>query len=224
MKQLRVTAAVDGERAPAFYTMLADAPGVAETQVLEWNTTPAEAETVLFAVRGDAEPFAAAAPETEAVESVTLSAVDGRWTYALAAVRPHETPLFEAVRRARTRTGLVVRKPIVYRDGDMHFRVVGDADAIQAALDRAPDAMDVRVETVGTFRGALDHPASRLSDRQRAALAAAHELGYYETPRDATHEDVAAELDCAPSTASRHLQRAEAKLVDAATDEFGSGV
>jgi len=224
MKRLRVTAAVDVERAPPFYAMLADAPGIAETQVLEWNTTPEDVETVLFAVRGDAEPFAAAAPETEAVESVTLSAGSERWTYALAEVRPHATPLFDAVRQARTRTGLVVRKPIVYRGGDMHFRVVGAADALQAALEEAPDAMDVHVEAVGTFRGELDHPLSRLSERQREALVAARELGYYQRPHEATHEEVAAELECAPSTASRHLQRAEAKLVDAALDEFGPSV
>jgi len=224
MKQLRVTAAVDEDRAPTFYTMLADAPGITETQVLEWNTTPESVETVLFAVRGEAEQFAAAAPETAAVESVTLSATDGPWTYALVEVRPRATPLFDAVRRARTRAGLVVRKPIVYRDGDMRFRVVGDAEALQAALAAAPDSMALQVETVETFHGALDHPASRLSERQREALATAHDLGYYDRPRGATHADVAAAMDCAPSTASRHLQRAEAKLVDAAMDEFGPPV
>jgi len=224
MKRLRVTAAVDGERAPAFYTMLADAPGIAETQLLEWNTTPDTVETVLFAVRGDADPFAAAAPDLDGIESVELSAAEGPWTYALVAVRPRATAMFAAVREARTRPGLVVRKPIVYRDGDMRFRVVGDVGALQAALGEAPDAMDVTVETVGTFRGAVDHPASRLSERQREALAVAHELGYYDRPRRATHGDVAAELDCAPSTASRHLQAAEAKLVDAVLDEFGPAV
>jgi predicted DNA binding protein len=224
MKRLRVTAAVDRERAPAFYTMLADAPGIAETQLLEWNATPDAVETVLFAVRGDAEPFAAAAPDLEGVESVRLSAAGGPWTYALVELRPTATAMFEAVRGARKRSGLVVRKPIVYRDGDMRFRVVGDADALRAALAAAPAAMDVTVEAVGAFRGALDHPASRLSDRQREALAVAHDLGYYERPREATHADVAAALDCAPSTASRHLQAAESKLVDAAMDEFGPAV
>jgi len=224
MKRLRITAAVDGERAPAFYTMLADAPAIAETHLLEWNTTGESVETVLFGVRGDAEPFAAAAPDLAGIESVRLSAADGRWTYALVEVRPRATAVFEGIRRARARSGLVVRKPIVYRDGDMRFRVVGDPDALRAALAAAPDAMDVTVETVGAFRGALDHPASRLSDRQREALAVAHALGYYERPREATHADVGAELDCAPSTAGRHLRSAEAKLVDAALDEFGPEV
>jgi predicted DNA binding protein len=61
----------------------------------------------------------------------------------------------------------------------------------------------------------------RLSDRQREAVTVALELGYYNQPRGATHEDVAAELDCAPPTASDHLQKAEATIIRAAMDEFG---
>ncbi|MFC6963264.1 helix-turn-helix domain-containing protein [Halocatena marina] len=56
-------------------------------------------------------------------------------------------------------------------------------------------------------------PVSGLSDRQRAALLAAFDLGYYEQPRQATHKDVAARLDCAPNTASEHLQKAEMKVI-----------
>jgi predicted DNA binding protein len=55
-----------------------------------------------------------------------------------------------------------------------------------------------------------------LSDRQREAVRAALDIGYYDQPRGATHEDVAAALDCAPSTASEHLRKAEAELVRAA--------
>jgi hypothetical protein len=36
---------------------------------------------------------------------------------------------------------------------------------------------------------------------------------YYDSPRRATGEDVAAVMDCAPSTAAKHLRKAESKLV-----------
>jgi predicted DNA binding protein len=49
-------------------------------------------------------------------------------------------------------------------------------------------------------------------------------LGYYETPREATHEDVAAELECAPNTATEHLQKGEAKLVASGLDAFSSSL
>jgi predicted DNA binding protein len=55
----------------------------------------------------------------------------------------------------------------------------------------------------------------RLSDRQQAALETALELGYYNQPREATHEDIARELGCAANTATTHLQKGEAKLVRA---------
>jgi predicted DNA binding protein len=63
-----------------------------------------------------------------------------------------------------------------------------------------------------------------LSDRQREALEVAVELGYYDTPREATHTDIAAELDCAPNTASDHLQKGEAKLVRAGLTAFPSSL
>jgi predicted DNA binding protein len=135
-------------------------------------------------------------------------------------MRSPETPLFDEIHRLGNEVGLVVRTPFVYRDGAMYGRAVGDPEPLQRALAGVPDAIDVRIEEVGTFRG--DDPTTRLSDRQREALDAARELGYYETPREATHEDVAAELGCAPATASDHLQKAEAKLVESATDEFGT--
>ena len=83
----------------------------------------------------------------------------------------------------------------------------------QAALDSAPDAIQITVQSVGTYDGAREDPTVTLSDRQREAILAGLDLGYYDTPRRATHEDVAAELGCAPSTASEHLQKAAAKLV-----------
>lgn len=52
-----------------------------------------------------------------------------------------------------------------------------------------------------------------LSDRQREALLAALDLGYYEHPRAATQEDIASRLGCEANTASEHLQKAEAKVL-----------
>jgi len=40
-------------------------------------------------------------------------------------------------------------------------------------------------------------------------LVAAVEAGYYDTPRRATQEDVAAAVDCSPATAGEHLRKVE---------------
>jgi predicted DNA binding protein len=223
MKHLRVTAAVDQERAPPFYTMLSDSAAIAEARLLEWNLPGDGVETVLFAVDGDTDPFVAAAPDAPSIEAVERTATDGRWTYLLLELRPLESPLFDAIRTARARRGIVVRKPIVYRDGDMRFRVVGTATALQEALADAPDAMDVQVEQVGRFRGGAEDPLASLSERQHEALEAGLDLGYYDRPRTATHDDIADALGCAPPTASEHLQKAEAALVRAALDGLRRG-
>ncbi|NEU57192.1 helix-turn-helix domain-containing protein [Halorussus sp. MSC15.2] len=51
------------------------------------------------------------------------------------------------------------------------------------------------------------------TERQQEAVETAVAVGYYDVPRTATHEDVAAELACAPSTASEHLRKAESKVL-----------
>ncbi len=91
---------------------------------------------------------------------------------------------------------------------------VGPSDQLQAAIEGVPDGIETTIEEIGgswSRRGVI----ARLSDRQRAAIAAGIEVGYYETPRQATHADVAAVMECAPSTASEHLRKAESKLLTA---------
>ena len=57
-----------------------------------------------------------------------------------------------------------------------------------------------------------------LTDRQREVLTVAHEMGYFEHPRDANAEAVAADLDITPSTFAEHLAAAQSKLVDSIPD------
>ncbi|MBO4249151.1 helix-turn-helix domain-containing protein [Halomicrobium sp. IBSBa] len=221
MKHLRVTAHVDPERAPAFFTLLANSEAIEEARVIEVNTTPEGDETLLIAIDGDPTAFVEGATATPGIESVDCSDGAGDRSYALVVMRATETPLFDAIHEASTERGLVVRTPMVYRDGEMVGTVVGQAETIQDAMADAPDAIDVRVDEIGRFRGGRDDPTATLSERQRAAVQAALDIGYYEQPRGGTHADVAEKLDCAPATASDHLQKAEAKLVRAATDDLG---
>lgn len=220
MKQLRVTVAVDPDAAPAFFDLLAKSSAIAEARLLDWNETRDERTTILYAIEGDPGQFRAGATETPGVESVALSDTREGLTYALVEARPAAIPTFEALHRARAQGSLVVRKPIVYRDGAMTCRVVGESAAIQAGIETAPDAMDVTVHAIETVHGTSDRPSATCSERQREALAVALDLGYYEEPREAIHADVAAELDCAPATASHHLRKAEAAAVRALMAEF----
>lgn len=89
-----------------------------------------------------------------------------------------------------------------------------------AALDDAADRVAVRYLIEGaadeatTDRTVVDR--GRLTTRQREVLATAHRMGYFERPREANAEAVAAELDISPSTFAEHLATAQRKLLDEA--------
>ena len=224
MKHIRITASPEPERLPPFLACLLDADEIAEARAVDWNRASAATTTHLYAVDGNAERFADAARASAGVDSVTVSAPEGPRSYALLSVRDEEVPMFGVIEETLARAGLVVRRPLVYRDGRIHGRVVGDPDALQAVLDGAPDELALRIDAVDRFPDARADPMAALSDRQREAVAAALRLGYYEQPRAATHEDIAAALDCAPTTASTHLQKAEAKLIRAVAGDGEAGV
>jgi predicted DNA binding protein len=60
--------------------------------------------------------------------------------------------------------------------------------------------------------------ARMLTSRQADTLRTAHEQGYFEWPREATGEQLAAEFDVAPATFHRHLRVALKKLLDETLD------
>jgi hypothetical protein len=59
-----------------------------------------------------------------------------------------------------------------------------------------------------------EEPGDGLTDHQREALRTAYELGYFEIPRGASLEDVAARLDISASSVSERLRRAQTQLIE----------
>ncbi|WP_276301833.1 helix-turn-helix domain-containing protein [Halorussus lipolyticus] len=223
MKYLRVSARIDPDRAPEFLRLLADSPDVQETRVLDWNRAES-VSTVLYAIDGDIESFRASATDTPGIDSVEVTATEQNPSYVLVEARPLAIPVFDSVFQVLSRSGMVVRKPIIYRDCKVFGRIVGRSEPVEAALESAPNAFDLRVDEIRTYRGDPKRPEVALSDRQREAVEAALRLDYYDQPRGATHEDIADELGCAPATASDHLQKAERKIMSAVVDSFGPSV
>lgn len=218
MQELRITATLAPELVPPLYATVGESGAVTELRVVDWNLAADDAGTLLYAIDGDADAFRDAARATDGVERVALSRSDRAAPYALVNARPAAVPFFSTFVSVTARAGLVVRKPLVYRDGRSTGRVVGEPGPLQAAVDETPPGVDVRVERIGRFPSHAEDRSRRLSDRQREAVEAALELGYYDQPREATHAEIAAELECAPNTATTHLQKGEAKLVRAAME------
>jgi hypothetical protein len=217
MKAIRVTATPDLAVAPRPVEVLLDTTVVTEARLLDWTVSEA-VTTALFAVTGDPQGLREALRGTSPLEWIDVTAVDDEHCYLLATMRRDDDPIFRAVMASLSRAGLVVVKPVRYRDGAVQARLVGDPAALQTALEAMPAAMDLQVDAVGARLASPWLPVGELTERQYETVATALSLGYYDTPRAATHDDVAAALDCAPSTVSEHLQKAEAALVRAAID------
>lgn len=91
--------------------------------------------------------------------------------------------------------------------------LVGSRETIRETIGEYETAgMSLGLQKLRQYDGAPGALES-LTDRQREVVRTAYDAGYYEIPREATTEDVAAELGVDPSTAAEHLQRAERNLM-----------
>ncbi len=98
---------------------------------------------------------------------------------------------------------------------------------LTASRDRLSNLVDL-LETVGieptveSIQRAVD-TEGLLTDTQAAVLESAVEAGYYDTPREISLTELAAELDLAKSTLSETLHRAEGTVIREFVGESGSG-
>lgn len=96
-----------------------------------------------------------------------------------------------------------------FGDHDATLSLVGSQETISGTIREYEDAgVSLDLRRLGAYDGG-DRPLSVLTERQREVLLTAFELGYYDVPREASAEAVAAELDLDASTVVEHLQRAE---------------
>lgn len=73
--------------------------------------------------------------------------------------------------------------------------------------------VDIDISVKRLRRASADSDGGRMTDPQFQALVTAFEMGYFEQPKEATHEEVAAELGIARSSLSERLRRAESELI-----------
>jgi predicted DNA binding protein len=108
---------------------------------------------------------------------------------------------------------LAMETPIeVEDDGSFVLTLVGPMAAFREATPTDTDAYTVEVLETGEHHPELGDLFLSLTERQREVLEAATDLGYYDNPRQATHEDIAAEVDASPSTVGEHLRKVEAQV------------
>jgi predicted DNA binding protein len=215
MKRTRLRVRPPRSATSAVHRAVRSTDELGEATLLSGGIDPDD-PTELFSVAGDERAVRAALADRDGVRSFEVTTVEDGETYVY--VRESERWSNERRRFQELFTAgtLVVTLPVRYDpDGAVEFTVVGASADLRNAVARANDLGDVTVLSVGD--GWTGDPAGgTLTDRQREVLRVAADRGYYETPRRATQEDVAAELGVAPSTVAEHLRKAESNLVDAA--------
>lgn len=212
MKYLRLTLDPGETTVHPVYDVLTDAKCVKQARGLHGNVAK-DIATLLFYVRGDAERFTTRLDDIPEVLDYEMTPLADDEFYCY--VYNETTAIDGALFAAFTRESVVQVSPIEYHDdGRTMFAVVGSSGDLQAAIADVPLSVELRVEQVGERTTGSESIEASLSDRQRKAAEVAVELGYYDVPRRVSHEDVANALECAPSTAAEHLQKAESKVFE----------
>ncbi len=213
MHAARVALEIPADHLHPMHEFVCESPAVDRETILE-RDAGGEVTTLLLHVAGDRRRYERTIETVPQVEEwTTTAAEEGFYVYVRTRLRARE----QRYRQALDRDAVLVVPPVELRsDRTVRQTMVGRSDALSAAVEALPEAVDVEVLRTGTYDRSR---GTRLTDRQREALAAAWDAGYYEVPREGDVETVAEELDCAGSTASDLLRRAERRIVAATLDE-----
>ncbi|WP_246998390.1 helix-turn-helix domain-containing protein [Halosolutus gelatinilyticus] len=93
--------------------------------------------------------------------------------------------------------------------------------AIQDSIQDVLADVDVTINEIGSYDRHGGTDAGALTDRQLVAVETALSIGYYAVPREASLADA---LDCAESTASVLLRRAERDLFARVLDRYDGAI
>ncbi len=135
------------------------------------------------------------------------------------------------VQATAERLHCIALSPIIYEAGwETHRVVAWDDDAFARLYQEVAADFSVDVKSKRQLEGSLfEHSMilsandllGNLTDRQLGAVEQAVSAGYYETPRQARVQDIAEAAGVPRTTFQEHLQKGEAKLLQAVAPLLG---
>jgi predicted DNA binding protein len=166
---------------------------------------------MLAEIEGDLDRYREIMAAEPTVREFAVSGAETGYCYS----RVEATSLTTQLLSHTESESFVVEMPIEYTEnGGQRVTIVGrEADLVGGALD-LPESVDIELLSTGPYRPDAAGVFADLTDRQREVLETALDLGYYETPRQATHEDIADTLDVESATVGKHLRRVEATVFE----------
>ncbi|WP_207586354.1 helix-turn-helix domain-containing protein [Halomontanus rarus] len=207
MKSMRVALAHDEEALSPIHEGICTSPDL-EREIILGGQSVDGVETITSFVDGDADAYEPLIAGRETVLEYDIAHdEDGFFLYLRQELGPEGLSLLNAL----AQDTVVVVPPIEVRsDRTIRMTVVGHPTALSSVFVDLTDGVTMDVRWVSDDV-TVTEPS--VSDRQRAALQTAWNVGFYEVPRRNGIETVADELDCAVSTASELLRRGEASAI-----------
>ncbi|WP_459192289.1 helix-turn-helix domain-containing protein [Halosimplex sp. J119] len=214
MKFARVRVSLGESQDSPVHSALADTPASDVVRVRYGGFSEDGPRTYVCSVTGDISALDSRLAVTEGI--LDHAFLRRRTGYAVVYVVSELNEYEIWLQRVFTEQSLTMIPPVDVEDGSRFvFRLLGQPEDLQQAIANASEQLPVDVERIGDYNQPDERITASLTDRQIEAVEQALASGYYNIPREATTEDVAAALDCAPSTASQHLRKAESALVQA---------
>ena len=165
---------------------------------------------LLGEIEGDLDRYREIMEDSPAVHTYAVSGDQSGYTYS----QVDSTEQTRRMLELRDQGQFIIQMPIEYtEDGGKRFTVVGEEESL-LTLSELFDVENAEVELVSTGPYFPEDGGvfADLTDRQREVLETAVRMGYYRSPREATLEDIAAELDVDHGTVGRHIRTIESKV------------
>jgi len=188
---------------------LADDPSITRKAMHAFEGLADDTVALLTEVEGDLDRYREIVEASPEVHEYAVSGEETGFCYS----RVDPTPFVEEMLEQRRSAPFVLQLPVEYTaDGGRRLTLVGkEEDFVGAPVD-VPDGVRMELVSTGPYEPQAGHVFSELTARQREVLETALELGYYETPREATHEEIAEVVGVEPGTVGKHLRNVESAV------------
>jgi predicted DNA binding protein len=194
---------------------LATDPAVTRESIQQINLLDDGTGVMLYALRGD---MGRAAELIAAHEDIIDFEVSGEGE-GLAYVHFHPNDRTRALLDVVQQNEIILETPVeCTAGGGIRFTVLGDGGAIQRAVADIPSDITLTLDRMGDYHPDTGELFSALTARQQEILEAAVELGYYEVPRQTTHETIAETVGLSAGTVGEHLRKVEGRVLSALVD------
>ena len=189
---------------------LADDPAIHRKAIHSIKLVDDGTIALLGEVEGDLDRYRELVEESPEVITYTISGDESGYVYSQVEASEQTREVLQ-----RSEAGeFIIQMPIEYTaDGGRKFTVVGTEESL-LELSSMLDVGDAEMELVSTGPYVPNTAGvfADLTDRQQEVLTVALDMGYYETPRDATLSDIATTLDVDHGTVGRHIRTIESKV------------